>query len=535
MNNGHWMTAKDVSRVNAFKWPNKVGIKDLYKAYTFEQWNERACRLANALAGMGMKKGDRFAVLAYNCVEWMEIYTAAAKGGFICVPIMFRLAVPEMEYNINHSEAKVLIVQGGKNLRDRKDFPWIDQVNRMKKNLSTVEKYVSFAVDKSHDDGFLSYEDAIAVASPEEPATKVEADDIWVIMYTGGTTGRPKGVMKSHLNMFTQYFIMIYDHQFSFDDVNLLVMPCCHINSLNYSFVATWVGGTVMAYNMVSFDPEDLLKTFSDHRVTFTSLVPTHYIMMLTLSDEVKKKYDLTSIKKLLVSSAPARRDTKLGILKMFPNSKLDEAYGSTEAGCVTILKPEEQLTKLGSCGREFIGTDLIRLYDEEGNLITKPNVVGELYSRSPMIFEGYWKEPEKTAAAMKGEYFSAGDMAYKDEDGYVFLVDRKANMIISGGENVFPSEVENIVGGHPKVKDVAVIGVPHEKWGEQVTAVVVLHQGQTATAEEISSYCKGKIAGYKVPKNVIFIQDEEMPKSGTGKILHRILREKYGMWKDHQ
>jgi len=354
-------------------------------------------------------------------------------------------------------------------------------------------------------------------------------------MYTGGTTGRPKGVMKSHLNMFTQYFIMIYDHQFSYDDVNLLVMPCCHINSLNYSFVATWVGGTVMAYNMVSFDPEDLLKTFSDHKVTFTSLVPTHYIMMLSLSDEVKKKYDLTSVKKLLVSSAPARRDTKLGVLKMFPNSKLDEAYGSTEAGCVTILKPEEQLTKLGSCGREFIGTDLIKLYDEAGNLITKPNVVGELYSRSPMIFEGYWKEPEKTAAAMKGEYFSAGDMAYKDEDGYVFLVDRKANMIISGGENVFPSEVENIVGGHPKVRDVAVIGVPHEKWGEQVTAVVVLHQGQTATTDEISSYCKGKIAGYKVPKNVIFIKDEEMPKSGTGKILHRILREKYGMWKDHQ
>jgi fatty-acyl-CoA synthase len=535
MKNGHWMTAKDILRVNAFKWPNKIGIKDLYKAYTFKQWNERACRLANALAGMGMKKGDRFAVLAYNCVEWMEIYAAAAKGGFICVPIMFRLAVPEMEYNINHSGAKVFIVQGGKNLRDGKDFPWIEQVKGMKKNLPMVEKYVSFAVDPSHDDGFLSYEDSIAAASPEEPAANVEGDDIWVIMYTGGTTGRPKGVMKSHLNMFTQFLIMIYDHVFGFDDVNLLVMPCCHINSLNYSFVATWVGGTVMAYNMVSFDPEDLLKTFSDHRVTFTSLVPTHYIMMLALPDEVKKKYDLTHVKKLLISSAPARRDTKLGILKMFPNSKLDEAYGSTEAGCVTILKPEEQLTKLGSCGREFIGTDLIRLYDDGGNLITNPKVVGELYSRSPMVFEGYWKEPEKTASVMKDGYFTAGDMAYKDEEGFVFLVDRKANMIISGGENVFPSEVENVLGGHPKVKDVAVVGVPHEKWGEQVTAVVVLHQGQTATAEEISSYCKGKIAGYKVPKNVIFIEDEEMPRSGAGKILHRILREKYGMWKDHR
>ncbi|PKN30807.1 MAG: long-chain fatty acid--CoA ligase [Deltaproteobacteria bacterium HGW-Deltaproteobacteria-21] len=535
MKNGHWMTAKEILRVNGFKWPNKIGIKDLYKAYTFKQWDERACRLANALAGMGMKKGDRIAVLAYNCVEWMEIYAAAAKGGFICVPIMFRLSQGEMEYNINHSEARVFIVQGGKDPRSGEEYPWVDQVNKMRENLPTVENYVSFAVDNPRYEGFVSYEDAIAAASTEEPVTEVAADDVWVIMYTGGTTGKPKGVMKSHASMFAQYLIMIYDHVFSFDDCTLLVMPCCHINSLNYSFVNTWVGGTVMVYNMASFDPEDLLRTFSEHRITFTSLVPTHYIMMLALPERVKEKYDLTSVKKLLISSAPARRDTKLGILKMFPNSKLDEAYGSTEAGIVTILKPDEQLEKLGSCGREVMGTDLIRLYDERGKLIAEPKVVGELYSRSPMLFEGYWREPEKTAAAMKDGYFSAGDMAYKDEEGYVFLVDRKANMIISGGENVFPSEVENVVGGHPKVKDVAVIGVPHEKWGEQVTAVVVLHEGVRATAEEISGYCKGKIAGYKVPKNIVFIRDEEMPRSGANKILHRVLREKYGMWKDHQ
>jgi fatty-acyl-CoA synthase len=535
MNNGHWMTAKDVLKVNAFKWPEKIGAKDLYKEYTFKQWNERSCRLANALADMGMKKGDRFAVLAYNCVEWMDIYAAAAKGGFICVPIMFRLSAPEMEYNINNSESKVFIVQGGADQRDGKTYPWIDMVNNMRKNLPTVEKYVSFSSDNRNYDGFISFENAITAASPEEPDVQVDADDIWVLMYTGGTTGKPKGVMKSHANMFAQFLIMIYDHVFGFDDTNLLVMPCCHINSLNYSFVATWVGGTVMCYNMISFDPEDLLKTFSDHKITFTSLVPTHYIMMLTLADEVKKKYNLTSVKKLLISSAPARRDTKLAILKMFPNSRLDEAYGSTEAGCVTILKPEEQLAKLGSCGREFIGTDLIRLYDEDGKLITKPNTVGELYSKSPMLFEGYWKDPAKTASVMKDGFFTAGDMAYKDEDGFVFLVDRKANMIISGGENIFPSEVENIVGGHEKVKDVAVIGVPHEKWGEQVTAVIVLHEGQTALQEEISSYCKGKIAGYKVPKNIIFIKDEEMPRSGPGKILHRVLRERYGKWSDHK
>jgi len=405
----------------------------------------------------------------------------------------------------------------------------------MKKNLPTVTTYVSYAIDNPHYDGFISYEDALASASSSEPAVKVDGEDIWIIMYTSGTTGKPKGVMKSHRSLFAQYFIMIYDHDFGFDDTTLLVMPCCHINSLNYSFVNTWVGGTVMAYNMASFDSEDLLRTFSGHKITFTSLVPTHYIMMLALPDEVKKKYDLTTIKKLLISSAPARKDTKIGILKMFPNSKLDEAYGSTEAGIVTILKPEEQLVKLGSCGREVIGSDLLRLYGEDGTLINEPNKVGEVYSRSPMLLSGYWKEPEKLTAAMKGEYFSAGDMGYKDEDGYLFLVDRKANMIISGGENIFPSEVENVVGSYEKVKDVAVIGIPHEKWGETILAVVVLHDGQTATPEEITTFCRGKIAGYKVPKNVVFIKDEEMPRTGNGKILHRVLREKYGMWKDHQ
>lgn len=529
MNQSNWLTVKDILSVNAHKWPHKEGIKDLYKSYTFRQWDERACRLANALSDMGMRKGDRFVVLAYNCVEWMEIYAAAAKGGFVCVPLLFRLATPEMEYIINHCEAKIFIVQGGKDPATGKRFPFIDMITEIKTRIPSIEKYISFASQPAAEDGFIPYEEILLVASPGEPNTKVEPEDLWTILYTSGTTGRPKGVMKSHVNLFSQYFIMIHEHNFCFDDINLMVMPFCHSHSLKYSFTNIFVGGTVVAYNTVRFNPEHLLKTISDYNITFTSLVPTHYIMLLSLPDDIKKKYDLTGVKKLLISSAPARQETKLGIMNMFANTRLFEAYGSTEAGIVTVLKPDEQLVKLGSCGREVIGSDIIRLYDEDGNIITKPNVVGELYSRSPMVFMGYWKDPEKTAESMKGEYFSAGDMAFRDEDGYYFLVDRKSNMIISGGENIFPAEVEKVIGAHPAVKDVAVIGVPHQKWGEQVTAVVVLHEGEAATGEEISDYCRGKIAGYKIPKDVIFIKHDEMPKSDTGKILHRILREKYG------
>ncbi len=520
-----WMTAGDMLRVNAVKYPDKEAALDKYRSLTFKEWNERANRLGNALLKLGLKKGDNFAILAYNCVEWLEIYAAAAKTGLVAVPILFRFAPPEMEYVINNTECKAIIVQD----------EFVDTINGLRDKLSTVENFIYFSEHADKKDkvpeGYIGYEAIIRDASPDEPPVKPDILDPWIIMHTGGTTGLPKGVVKSHMSLVAQYLISIPEHDFEFDDRVLLVLPMCHINSVYYSFVFTYIGGTCMAYNMRSFDPEDLLKTMAEYKITFTSLVPTHYIMMLSLPDEVKKKYDVSCVKKLLISSAPARRETKIAIMEFFKNAKLYEAYGSTEAGIVTILKPHEQFTKLGSIGREVIGSDLIKLYDEDGNEITEPNKVGELYSRSPMMFDGYWKNPEKTEESFIGDYFSAGDMAYRDEEGYYYLVDRKANMIITGGENVYPSEVEKVIGTHPAVKDVAVVGLPHDKWGEAVTAVVILHEGKTATVQEIREFCRGKIAGYKIPKDVIFIKDEEMPRSAAGKILHRKLREKYKDW----
>jgi acyl-CoA synthetase (AMP-forming)/AMP-acid ligase II len=314
-----------------------------------------------------------------------------------------------------------------------------------------------------------------------------------------------------------------------------MVMPMCHVNSIYYSFPYTLVSAPVCVYNESSFNPQDFLKTVQDYRVTFTSLVPTHYIMILSMPDEVKTQFDVSCMRQLLISSAPARKETKVAILDFFKNAELWEAYGSTEAGLVTLCRPEDQLRKLGTIGREIFGIDRIKVLDEEGNEVPDGQV-GELYARTPMLFKEYWNLPEKTKEVFHGEWFTAGDMCFRDSEGFYVLVDRKANMIITGGENVFPSEVENALASHTTVKDVAVIGVPHEKWGESVHAFIILKSGvepSDGLKDEIRRLAKTKIAGYKVPKSIDFILDEDMPRTGTGKILHRVLREHYGTWSD--
>ncbi len=519
-----WMHVGTLLKSNAFNYPDHLGCQDKNKSFTFREWNDRACRIANGLHEKGVGYGDRVAILAYNRAEWMEMYAACAKGGQIAVPIMFRLTPREYEYIVNHAECKAFIVE----------TPFVEGVNSISSKLKTVPKDNFICIgDGEKPEGFVDYEEFIEHSQPGEPAVMVDAADIWTIMYTSGTTGKPKGAVRTHESYMAQYVLSNVNMGVRSQDKILLVMPMCHVNSIYYSFAYTLLAAPVMVYNVTTFDPEDFLKTVSEYKITYTSLVPTHYITILSLPDEVKQNYDVSSMRQLLISSAPARKDLKLAIMDYFKSAELWEAYGSTEAGLVTYLRPEEQFTKLGSIGREIFGTDRIKLLD-----ITREEVpdgeVGELFSRSPIVFKEYWKDEEKTETAFHGEWCSAGDMARRDEEGYYYLVDRKQNMIITGGENVYPSEVENVVGGHPAVKNIAVIGVPDDKWGEAVKAVIVPHEGYDPgeeLAREIIDYCRDKIAGYKRPKSIDFIEENEMPVTATGKILHRVLREKYGSW----
>ena len=498
--------------------PGRTGARDLTRQMTFRLWNERACRLANALGGLGLAKGDRVAVLAYNRIEWAEIFVAAAKAGIIAVPINFRLTGVEAQYIVENSGALALICEDVL-------APTIETVRG---NLDIPADRFILIGDGKAEGEWRPYEDLLAATSDAEPDIAVAPDDIWCLMYTSGTTGRPKGAIRTHRGIAMLALMTCVELASRRADNALLVMPMCHANSLFFFSAFVYAGAAVTIFSQASFDPALCLRTMGDTGATFTSLVPTHYTMMLDVPAAERGKASFDRVEKLMISSAPARADTKRAVMEMFPNTGLFELYGSTEGGWVTMLHPEEQFDKLGTVGRETIGSAPVRLLDESGNEVPDGQP-GELYSCNPYTFTGYWNNPAKTAEAFRGRYMSVGDIALRDEDGYIRLIDRKNNVIITGGENVYPSEVEAVIGAHPGVADVAIIGLPDDKWGERVTAAVVRREGVVLDEAALTGWCRDKLAGYKRPRSIIFIRPDQMPRNATGKILHRLLRERLG------
>ena len=510
-----WLNLGQMVKMNAKKFPNHIALKDKDRSFTYRDLNKRVNKLTHSLLSMGLQKGDKFAVLLENSIEIVEAYLAAAKTGFVIAPVHFRFVGQEILKLMENSDAKAFIVHD--------EFTPV--VNSIKKDLPNIlpDRYIVVG-EKTKD--YEEYEEFIKDSPDTEPDIDINCDDPWIILYTSGTTGIPKGVVRSHESYIAFFLINAVDFGFNEHDVCLNVMPLYHVNSTFYTFLFLYLGGTAYIHPARHFRADEILEIIEKEKITYISLIPTHYNLMLNASDKAKKR-DVSSIRKLLCSSAPVSKSMKKEIMKFFPGVELYEAYGSTEAGLVTLLKPEDQMHKLGSIGYECVGTDFVKLLDENGNEVGVDEI-GELYSRGPMMFDKYYKMPEKTANSFKGEWFSAGDLAKRDEDGFFYIVDRKDNMIITGGEHVYPSEVQEIIISHPDVFDVAIIGLPHEKWGEQVIAVIVPREKSKIDEKKMIDFCQDKMAGYKRPKKVIFIKDEEMPRTATGKILHRVLRERY-------
>jgi len=355
--------------------PDRIGARDLERAMTFREWNVRACRLGNALLGLGLGKGDRVAVLAFNRVEWVEIYAAVAKAGLVAVPINFRLTAPEARFIAADCGVSAVIAEAG----------LADVADAIRGELSVPDRNYVLIGDAARA-GWRGYEALIAGGAEAEPAVAVSPDDTWCLMYTSGTTGNPKGAIRSHRGMAMLALMTEVELGLGRNDNALLVMPMCHANSLNFFTAFLYIGAEVTVFSRASFDAALCLRTIGGLGVTFSSLVPTHYQMMLDVPEAERGDAGFERVAKLMISSAPARSETKRAIMKMFANSGLFELYGSTEQGWATMLHPDEQFDHLGTVGREVVGSAPIRILDDDGNEVPD-GTAGELYSCGPYAF----------------------------------------------------------------------------------------------------------------------------------------------------
>jgi len=504
----------DVLRQHAQNYPEKEAIIFEEKRFTYKTYNERVNKLANGLLNLGLKKGDGFAILLFNCSEYMEAYFAAHKAGFVLVPVNYNLKAQEIKYILNNSEAKVLLTSD--------DFidtiaPVLDQFEHIERLILLGTKYF---------ENMVPYDGLLANSSANEPETKLKETDPNVIMYTSGTTGLPKGAVRSHRANVLTFMYCSLEYGFSPEDKIICSGPLYHGGPWGFSHMHLYIGATLVIEK--KFDAAKVLKAIEQEKITTAFFVPTMFNMMMQLPEKKLDSFDISSVRVLVAAAAPLHTKTKEWILNYFSDAKLFESYGATELGICTSLRHVDQLKKIRCVGKPVLGYE-IALFDDNFNQVPHGEP-GVIYTTGPCMCDGYYNNKQATRESSYGKWFSVGDIMKSDEQGYLYVIDRKSDMVISGGVNIYPAEIDNAIMTHPKVVDCAVIGIPNEKWGESLMAVIVLKKGEKCTDEEIIQYCKDNIANYKKPKYVQFVN--ELPRNPSGKILKRVLRDQY--WK-HQ
>ena len=491
-------------RASAARTPGKVALAMGERSRTYAQLVERLDRVASLAAGpLGLVKGDRAALMAPNCLEFIEIVLGVAGAGGVTALVNPKLTPPELTYICNDSGARILFVHES-----------LVELAR-KADLPLVERIVVIG-----DGG--DYESLVQAATPQRPPVQIDEWDLFALSYTAGTTGQPKGAMLSHRSRsLTFYAMMVEFGCYSQDDRALATAPLYHGAGFAFALAPLAFGGFTEV-GPPRYDPEWTLRTLRDLELTNVFFVPTHFNAMFALPAETLAEIRPRHLRTIISNAAPLPQATKEKIVAYFGEGLLHETYGSTEGSIVTNLRPPDQLRKVQCVGLPIPSTE-VRLLDDAGQEVG-PNEVGELFSRSPYLFNGYWGLPEATAESLRDGWFSAGDLATKDDEGFVYIVDRKKDMIISGGVNIYPREIEEVLHHHPAVKEAACVGVKDEYWGEALVAYVVLRGDAALTQEELVAFCEERLARYKLPKSIHFIA--ELPRNAAGKVLRRELRD---------
>lgn len=516
--------------------PRKEAVIDGPTRLTYAAFGERVERLAGALAGLGVRSGERVAALMANSHRYMEVYFAAERAGAVLVPLNTRLAAAEVAPIIDDAEVRLLVV----------DEAYLPVCRALAGTVPSLRHVIvapnasaaGTPVDADADAPevalagrlVVEYEAALRAADPMAAVARGwRDDDVVQLYYTSGTTGRPKGVMLTQVNVMAnaRHSVML----FGLDDRDVYIhaAPLFHLADAWSCWTLAWLGATHVFLR--EFAPAAYLDLIERERVTVTCIVPT--IVHALLDAPALAETDRGSLRLLIFGASPMPVERLRAAMTAFPGATFWHMYGMTETApfatanrydAASLDGPPAVVRRLASCGREIAGVE-VRVVDEDDRPVASGEI-GEIAMRGPNVMGGYWRQPEASATALRGGWMRSGDLATVDEEGYIFIVDRAKDMIISGGENVYSVEVENALYGHPAVLEAAVIGVPDERWGEHVHAVVVLRPGAAATEAELSAFCRGGIAGYKIPRSYEFI--EALPKTGSGKVQKGLLRERH-------
>jgi fatty-acyl-CoA synthase len=498
-----------IPRVSAARDPDAVALIFADRRMTYRELSTRALQAANGLLAMGLGKGDRVAVLLENGPEFIEIFFATATVGAILVPANFRLAAPEVEYVLRDSGASVLFA-GAR---------FLTLLAPLLEGVESVRHVVRVGDSPSATDRVLEYETWLRRQPVEDPGVMVSSVDDQLILYTSGTTGRPKGALWAHSNTLLSAAAKTIDFDLRPTDATAVFGPLSHVGPLmDFAVPLLQRGGKVVIRRSGGFEPREALRVLAEEGITVVGMVPSMWKRVLAVTD----RHDLSGLRLIVTGGEAIEPDTLDGLYRRFPKADVMNQYGSTEGGPISVLMPRgRRLDKHGSVGRPAFNVEVkIAGDDGEEKAIGE---VGELLVRSPVVCKGYWNRPRETAESLRNDWWRSGDLAWRDGDGFIWIAGRRRDLIISGGENIYPAEVEQVITGLAGVAEVAVAGVPDATWGEAVAAWIVRTPGSILTEKEVLEHCRARLASFKKPREVFFI--DSLPRTAVGKVSRAILK----------